>query len=545
MSASREKKNRQDLASQGIQDPKAIREAEEKAQQRKANRLYGAIAVVFVLVAALLVVVNSGVLERSATAITVDGENYTAAQVNYYYYGIKNSIINSGYSSFYGIDTSVAMDKQNMSDTAKMLLQVTDEGDITWDQFFRDYATRQLSVQVMAAKEAEANGMGEDDDIRAEVNEVIDNITAGAKEQGYTLKSYLKLAYGSTMTVSTFKKMMTLEEVATHYMQHYQEELSYTESQLEEYYQANSSDFDVASFVTAQGFARTGMLTVLIGALANIALDPLFIFALDMGVRGAALATVLSQALSCVWVTSFLCGKKTLLRLRRENLLSGLRLVPPCIALGSSSFVMQASESVISVCFNSSLLKYGGDLAVGAMTILTSVMQFALLPLTGLSQGAQPITSYNYGARNTDRVRQSFRLLLRACLIYSMMLWAFVMLCPRVFAGLFTTDAALLAFTSRALRIYCGGLGLFGIQIACQMTLVSTGNAVCSIIVAVLRKFVLLIPLIYILPCFLPDPTTAVYLAEPVADVLAVTFTAVLFSVQFKKSLQKLETPLQ
>ena len=248
MSASREKKNRQDLASQGIQDPKAIREAEEKAQQRKANRLYGAIAVVFVLVAALLVVVNSGVLERSATAITVDGENYTAAQVNYYYYGIKNSIINSGYSSFYGIDTSVAMDKQNMSDTAKMLLQVTDEGDITWDQFFRDYATRQLSVQVMAAKEAEANGMGEDDDIRAEVNEVIDNITAGAKEQGYTLKSYLKLAYGSTMTVSTFKKMMTLEEVATHYMQHYQEELSYTESQLEEYYQANSSDFDVASY---------------------------------------------------------------------------------------------------------------------------------------------------------------------------------------------------------------------------------------------------------------------------------------------------------
>ena len=294
-----------------------------------------------------------------------------------------------------------------------------------------------------------------------------------------------------------------------------------------------------------EGKASFAMIGLVTGGLLNIALDPLFIFALDMGVRGAALATVLSQALSCVWVTSFLCGKKTLLRLRRENLLSGLRLVPPCIALGSSSFVMQASESVIFVCFNSSLLKYGGDLAVGAMTILTSVMQFALLPLTGLSQGAQPITSYNYGARNTDRVRQSFRLLLRACLIYSMALWAFVMLCPRVFAGLFTTDAALLAFTSRALRIYCGGLGLFGIQIACQMTLVSTGNAVCSIIVAVLRKFVLLIPLIYILPRFLPDPTTAVYLAEPVADVLAVTFTAVLFSVQFKKSLQKLETPLQ
>lgn len=299
------------------------------------------------------------------------------------------------------------------------------------------------------------------------------------------------------------------------------------------------------NFITAQGFAKTGMLSVLIGAVSNIILDPVFIFGFHMGVRGAALATVISQAFSCIWVLSFLFGKKTFLKLRKSTMKLKADIILPCMALGSSLFVMQLSESIISVCYNSSLLKYGGDVAVGAMTILTSVMQFALLPLTGLSQGAQPITSYNYGARNTDRVRQSFRLLLRACLIYSMMLWAFVMLCPRVFAGLFTTDAALLAFTSRALRIYCGGLGLFGIQIACQMTLVSTGNAVCSIIVAVLRKFVLLIPLIYILPCFLPDPTTAVYLAEPVADVLAVTFTAVLFSVQFKKSLQKLETPLQ
>ena len=295
------------------------------------------------------------------------------------------------------------------------------------------------------------------------------------------------------------------------------------------------------AFVTAQGFARTGMLTVLIGALANIALDPLFIFALDMGVRGAALATVLSQALSCVWVTSFLCGKKTLLRLRRENLLSGLRLVPPCIALGSSSFVMQASESVIFVCFNSSLLKYGGDLAVGAMTILSSVMQFAMLPLQGIAQGAQPISSYNYGAGNAQRVRQTFWLLLKVSLGYALVLWGCIQLFPGVFARIFTPDAELVAFTAGVLRIYCGALFLMGIQIACQMTFVSIGNAPCSIIVAVLRKFVLLLPLIYLLPHLLADQTRAVFLAEPVADVIAVTGTVILFSSQFRKALRGLE----
>ena len=167
------------------------------------------------------------------------------------------------------------------------------------------------------------------------------------------------------------------------------------------------------TFITAQGKATTGMMTVLIGAVANIILDPIFIFGMHMGVRGAALATVISQGLSCVWVLTFLSGKKTLLRIKKANILPGLRLVPPCVALGASMFVMQASESVISVCFNSSLLKYGGDIAVGAMTILTSVMQFAMLPLQGIAQGAQPITSYNYGAKNSDRVKQSYKILLK------------------------------------------------------------------------------------------------------------------------------------
>lgn len=295
------------------------------------------------------------------------------------------------------------------------------------------------------------------------------------------------------------------------------------------------------AFITAQGFATTGMLTVLIGAVANIALDPLFIYGLGMGVRGAALATVISQGLSCVWVICFLRGKKTLLRLKRENLLVSPKLILPCVALGLAAFIMQSSESMISVCFNSSLLRYGGDVAVGTMTILSSVMQFAMLPLQGIAQGAQPISSYNYGARNADRVRQTFRLLLRVCLVYSMVLWAGIMLFPRGFAGIFTPDAELLDFTARALRIYCAMLFLFGIQIACQMTFVSIGNAPCSILVAVLRKFVLLLPLIFLLPSLLPDKVTAVYLAEPVADAIAVTCTALLFSRQFKKALAALE----
>ena len=297
------------------------------------------------------------------------------------------------------------------------------------------------------------------------------------------------------------------------------------------------------AFITAQGFAQIGMRTVLIGAVANIVLDPLFIFALNMGVRGAALATIISQCLSCVWVLRFLTGPKTMLRLKKENIRIAPALVLTCVALGSATFIMQASESVISMCFNSSLLKYGGDIAVGAMTILSSVMQFAMLPLQGIGQGAQPIISYNYGARNTERVRRTFWLLLRVSLCYSVLLWAIIQLFPGVFARMFTPKAELIDFTVTALRIYCGALFLFGIQIACQMAFVSIGAAGCSIIVAVLRKFVLLLPLIYLLPRLLANQTMAVYTAEPVADAIAVTCTAILFSVQFRKALRKLEEP--
>lgn len=293
----------------------------------------------------------------------------------------------------------------------------------------------------------------------------------------------------------------------------------------------------MSTFITAQGFTKVSMLSVLIGAVSNIILDPIFIFALDMGVEGAALATVLSQAFSCIWVLLFLCGKKTVLRLRAENMRLRAKIILPCVALGMAAFIMQGSESVISVCFNSSLLKYGGDVAVGAMTILTSVMQFAMLPLQGVAQGAQPITSYNYGAGNFDRVKKTVLLLLAVCLTYSVTLWAAVMLVPKVFVGIFTSEAPLLEFTAPTLRIYCAGLFLFGIQIACQMTFTALGKATNSIIVAVVRKFVLLIPLIYLMPQLLADKTTAVYAAEPVADVIAVTFTAILFAVQFRKAM--------
>ncbi len=295
------------------------------------------------------------------------------------------------------------------------------------------------------------------------------------------------------------------------------------------------------AFITAQGFAKTGMLSVLIGAVANIILDPIFIFGFNMDVRGAALATIISQGLSCIWVVSFLCGKKAFLRIKKEN----IRLVPsiilPCLALGVSTFIMQASESVISVCFNSSLQKYGGDIAVGAMTILTSVMQFAMLPLQGLGQGAQPIISYNYGAGNAKRVKAAFKLLLKVSLGYSVILWLCVMIVPGGFAAMFTSDTELMEFTKTALRVYMAAMFLFGIQMACQMTFNALGKAVESIVVAVMRKFILLIPLIYIMPAILrSNQTMAVYMAEPIADTIAVTFTAILFTVQFKKALAKM-----
>ena len=298
------------------------------------------------------------------------------------------------------------------------------------------------------------------------------------------------------------------------------------------------------AFINAQGFAKTGMLTVVIGAVCNIILDPVFIFGLHMGVRGAALATIISQGISCVWIVRFLLGRQTTLRIRKENLRIRPKTVGPCIALGVAPFIMQFTESVLNICFNTSLLKYGGDVAVGAMTILSSVMQMSMLPIQGLTQGAQPIIGFNYGAKKMDRVKKTFRLLLLSCVTFTAVIWLICMLLPQAFILIFTDQAELIAFTKWAMRIYMAVSLIFGVQISCQQTFIALGNAKTSVFLALLRKVLLLIPLIYILPAFMEDKLMAVFLAEPVADVIAVTTTSILFYRTYR-SLGKEKEPVE
>lgn len=289
------------------------------------------------------------------------------------------------------------------------------------------------------------------------------------------------------------------------------------------------------AFINAQGYAKIGMITVAIGALCNIVLDPIFIFSMSMGVKGAALATIISQAISSIFVVYFLTSKRSGLRIKLDNLKLDFQVILPCLALGLSPFIMQFTESVISVCFNTSLLKYGGDIAVGSMTILTSVMQFSMLPLQGLTQGAQPIISFNYGAENIDRVKRAFKLLLKISLSYSMLLWAVAMFIPDAFIYIFTSHGELATYTRWAIRIYMAASGIFGIQIACQQTFIAIGNAKTSVFLAVLRKVLVLIPLIFILPMFIENQAFAVFLAEPIADTIAVSVTATLFYQTYKR----------
>ena len=295
------------------------------------------------------------------------------------------------------------------------------------------------------------------------------------------------------------------------------------------------------AFISAQGFSKISMLTVVIGAVTNIVVDPVFIFLFDMGVAGAALATILSQALSAVWAVWFLCGKKTVLRLKKENLRIRLSLLMPCVGLGVAPFVMQSTESILLLCFNSSLLKYGGNLAVGAMTILSSVMQFAMLPLQGLTQGGQPIISFNYGAGNMARVKKAFQIQTVCCFTFAFVLWAAVELAPGLFVAVFTNDPQLAELTKWALRIYMACVLLMGIQISCQQSFIALGNSRVSAFLAIFRKIIVLIPLIYILPMLLEDKVFAVFLAEPVADAVAVTTTSALFYREFKKLTKKEE----
>lgn len=293
------------------------------------------------------------------------------------------------------------------------------------------------------------------------------------------------------------------------------------------------------SFISAQGFAKISMGTVMIGAIVNIILDPILMFGFDMGVRGAALATILSQCISALWVLKFLTGPKTTLKIKRENMKPSGKILLPVVALGLSPFIMQSTESLLSICFNTSLQKYGGDLAVGSMTILMSCMQIMTLPLTGLAQGAQPIISYNFGAGNKDRVKQAFRLLFICSITYAGIFWLMNMLFPGFFVGIFASEEALKGTASWALRIYLATGFMMGIQMACQQTFVSIGQAKISLFLALLRKIFLLIPLIYILPNFFADKVFAVFLAEPVSDFIAASTTFILFKLTFERVLNE------
>ena len=298
-------------------------------------------------------------------------------------------------------------------------------------------------------------------------------------------------------------------------------------------------------FITTQGFAKFSMLTTVIGAGINIVLDPLFIFVFDMGVAGAAVATVLSQAVSAVWILRFLTGKKTILKLKKENMKLEGSIIGPCLALGISSFVMVSTESILSISFTSSLSRYGGDIAVGAMTVLTSINMLVTMPLNGLCQGGQPLISYNYGAKKMDRVKKAFYCQFISCIAYAGILWACLMLFPKGFAGIFSPDPQLVEYTAWALRIFLVGAISVGFQISCQQALMALGQAKISLLMACLRKLILLIPLIFILPLFFQtgaDKAFAVFLAEPVSDIAAATVTTITFFVFFRKLLKNTET---
>lgn len=293
------------------------------------------------------------------------------------------------------------------------------------------------------------------------------------------------------------------------------------------------------AYITCQGFTKISMCTVLIGAILNIILDPIFIFALHMGVSGAALATILSQGVSCVWALYFLFGKKSILKIRKRYLRLDFRIVGAIAALGISPFIMQATESLVQISFNTQMLKFGGNVALGGLTIMYSLNTFISGPLSGLAQGAAPIISYNYGARNLERVKKTFSLMIVICLGGSIIAASSIMIFSEVFASIFIGQGKILEFTTWALRIFMIGMTIFGLQIGCQNTFMALGQAKISLVMALLRKVFLLIPLIYILPYIMENKVKAVLMAEPIADATAAIVTTISFIVFYHKKLKK------
>lgn len=291
------------------------------------------------------------------------------------------------------------------------------------------------------------------------------------------------------------------------------------------------------AFISGQGAAKAAMLSVLIGAVINIVLDPIFIFALHLGVRGAALATVISQFVSAVWVVSFLKSKRSVLYLKLVR--PDKSLILKIAALGIAPFVMQSTESLVTITFNTGLQRYGGDLYVGSMSILMSIMQLIVIPVNGITQGVQPIISYNYGAGNRLRVKETVIRLVSVCLLGTLILAGIAIFCPSIYASMFTNDAELVALTCRIMPIFFLGIAIFGIQAACQSTFLALGQAKVSLFIATLRKIILLIPLALILPKF--SGVKGIYIAEPVSDVISVIVTSVLCVITLKRIFSEME----
>lgn len=290
-------------------------------------------------------------------------------------------------------------------------------------------------------------------------------------------------------------------------------------------------------FITSQGNAKVAMVSVLIGAIVNIVLDPIFIFGFDMGVSGAALATVISQACSAVWIVRFLTSEKSLIRIRVKNLKISFKVLGGIMALGISPFIMQATESLITITLNNGLQKYGGDLYVGSMTIIQSIMQMIVIPAMGITQGTQPIISYNYGAGNMDRVKATFKRVLLITFSVTTIASLATVLFPEIFARIFTADKALIEIVAMAMPIFMSGIWIFGVQIACQAAFVGLGKAGISLFLALLRKVFLLMPLVLILPGYFG--IMGIFYAEPIADITAATITGLLFYFSLRRLMKE------
>jgi putative MATE family efflux protein len=291
------------------------------------------------------------------------------------------------------------------------------------------------------------------------------------------------------------------------------------------------------TFISGQGNAKVAMFSVLIGAVTNIILDPIFIFILNMGVKGAALATIISQAFSAIWVVNFLISKKSSLKIKRENLKPDMKFIKKIGSLGCSPFIMQSTESLVLLTLNSGLQKYGGDLYVGSMSILTSVLQLIFVPVSGIAQGVQPIISYNFGAGNRERVVKTFKGLLIVCLMATMFMGGIAVLFPNFYVKMFTESEELVELTSKMMPIFTLGMCIFGIQQAIQVTFLALGQAKFSIFIALLRKVILLVPLAIILPRFVG--VKGIYYAEPMADITSVIVASIIFALNFKNILRQ------